>query len=114
VIALVTMLVAQPSIKEIIDRPRPDSTQVEVRAQHTSKSFPSGHSMSTTTVWGAAALLAVLTRRRWLAAGLCVPIVLTGFSSSIQGVHWPSDAIAGTLLGLIAAVLIATVVSENR
>jgi membrane-associated phospholipid phosphatase len=47
--------------------------------------------------------LAWKRRRRTLAAAACVPIVATGFASAVEGVHWPSDAIAGTLAGLIAA-----------
>ena len=58
VIALAAMLAVQPMYKEVVDRPRPDETQVEVRAEHSSKSFPSGHSLGTATVWGAAAGLA--------------------------------------------------------
>lgn len=105
-IALATMLVAQPLFKEIVDRPRPTAEQVEVRAEHESMSFPSGHSMSTTTVWGAAVGATwALGRRRW-AAVAAIPIVLTFFSSGVQGVHWPTDALAGTLLGSVAAWLI--------
>jgi membrane-associated phospholipid phosphatase len=60
--------------------------------------------MSTTTVWGAAAAMAWLHRKRATAVVLGVPIALTGVSSGVQGVHWPSDALAGTLLGALAAV----------
>ena len=102
-IALVVMLVVQPVFKELVDRPRPDATQVEVRTDYSSKSFPSGHSLSTTTIWGSAAGLAWKRRRRLIAAVAVVPIVATGFASGVEGVHWPSDAIAGTLVGLIAA-----------
>jgi len=105
-VALVAMLVVQPLYKEIVDRPRPDATQVEVRAEHTSKSFPSGHSLSTTAVWGAAAGFAWTRRRRAWAVVAAVPVVLTGFSSAVQGVHWPSDAIAGTITGGFAAWVI--------
>jgi len=108
-IALVTMLVAQPLLKEIVDRPRPTPDQVEVRAEHESKSFPSGHSMSTTTVWAAAAV-ASLHRKRAMAVALGVPIALTGASSGVQGVHWPSDVLAGTLLGALAAAAMLHIV----
>lgn len=104
-VAVVVMLAVQPIYKEIVDRPRPDATQVEVRAEHTSKSFPSGHSLSTTTVWGAAAGVAWTRRRRVWAAAAAVPVVLTGVSSAVQGVHWPSDALAGTIIGGVAALL---------
>ena len=113
-IALVVMLVVQPVFKELVDRPRPNTTQVEVRADFSSKSFPSGHSLSTTTIWGAAAGLAGKRRRRTLAAAACVPIVATGFASAVEGVHWPSDAIAGTLVGLIAAWAIVDTLHPRR
>ena len=106
VVALIAMLIIQPLFKEVVDRPRPTAEQVEVRAVHSSKSFPSGHSMSTTTVWGALVGLAALDRRRALAAAAAVPIVLTGLASGVQGVHWPTDAIAGTLTGGLAALAI--------
>lgn len=102
-IALASMLVVQPLMKEVVDRPRPSVEQVDVRAEHESMSFPSGHSLSTTTVWGAIAGFAWLHGRRRLAAIAVLPIVLTVFSSGVQGVHWPSDALAGTLLGALAA-----------
>jgi undecaprenyl-diphosphatase len=104
-----TMLVAQPVVKEIVDRPRPTDAQVDVRAPYTSRSFPSGHSMSTTAAWGTAAIVAVRRGRTGLAVALCTPIALTAAASQVQGVHWPSDAIAGTLLGAAAAVIAAWV-----
>ena len=98
-VVLAAMLVVQPALKEAVDRPRPSEDQVEVRADHTSMSFPSGHSMSTTVVWATAAGLACQRRRFDLAGAVSVPIVLTFVSSGVQGVHWPTDAIAGTLFG---------------
>ena len=106
-IALFALLVVQPLYKEVVDRPRPDATQVEVRAVHTSKSFPSGHSLGTTVVWGTLAAVAWQRRHRAVAVAAAVPIVATGFSSGVQGVHWPTDAIAGTLVGLLTAGVIA-------
>lgn len=106
-IAAGTMLVVQPAVKELVDRPRPSAEVVEIRAEHSSKSFPSGHSMSTTTVWGAAAGVAWQRRRRGLAAAAAVPVVATFFASGVHGVHWPTDAIGGTLLGACAAGVIA-------
>jgi membrane-associated phospholipid phosphatase len=100
--------------KELVDRPRPDATQVEVRAVHSSKSFPSGHSLSTTTVWGAAAALTWRQRRRLAAIGLAVPIVATGVASAVQGVHWPSDALAGTVVGGFAAAAIVRTLDRGQ
>lgn len=102
-ICLAAMLVVQPVAKELIDRDRPDEEQVDVRAEHTSKSYPSGHSLSTTTVFGAAALYAARRGRRGWALLIAVPIPCTAVASGIHGVHWASDAIAGTIIGGFAA-----------
>ena len=98
-VAVLTMLVVQPVLKELVDRPRPTVEQVDVRAEHSSMSFPSGHSMSTSTVWAAAACSPSDSASGGSPGVLCVPIVLTAAASSVLGVHWPSDAVAGTLLG---------------
>lgn len=113
-IALAVMLAVQPMYKEVVDRPRPDESQVEVRAEHSSESFPSGHSLGTTTVWGAAAGFAWTRRRRGLAVVAAVPIVATGISSAVQGVHWPSDAVGGTIVGGVAAWSMVVLLSTAR
>lgn len=120
-IALVAMLVIQPVAKDIVDRPRPDASQVEVRGVYESESFPSGHSLSTATVWGAAALVVWRVGngrrpglRRAIAIALALPIAITGIASGVQGTHWPSDAIAGTLIGLLATSAIARLVAPPR
>lgn len=105
-IVLATTLVVQPVVKEVVDRPRPAADIVDVRADHESSSFPSGHSLGTTTVYGSAvAVLWITGRRRW--AGIAaVPIASTFFASAVQGLHWPSDAIAGTIIGAAAVWLL--------
>jgi membrane-associated phospholipid phosphatase len=113
-VAALTMLVVQPVVKEIVDRPRPSAQLVTVRAEVESMSFPSGHSMSTTTVWGAVAGAAWAHRRRELGVAPASPIVFTFIAAGVQGVHWPTDAIAGTLLGATAAWLIVRSVSNSR
>jgi undecaprenyl-diphosphatase len=112
-IALIWMLAVQPVSKELVDRPRPSEHQVDVRADYSSKSYPAGHSLSTTTTWGAASAYAWRNGRRWTAAALGLPVLLTGMSSSVQGVHWPSDAVAGTIIGGLGAWLIVRVLSPN-
>jgi membrane-associated phospholipid phosphatase len=113
VIGLIWMLGVQPVSKELVDRPRPSEQQVEVRADHSSQSYPAGHSLSTTATWGAASAYAWRTGRRWSAAAFGLPVVLTAISSSVQGVHWPSDAVAGTIIGGLAAWLIVGVASPS-
>jgi len=114
VVALASMLVVQPVTKEIVDRPRPSERLVDVRADYSSESFPSGHSLSTTTTWGAASAYAWRAGRRRWALLLAAPVLLTAASSAIEGVHWASDALAGTLLGGIAAWLIVRSLGVSR
>jgi undecaprenyl-diphosphatase len=106
-ITVATMLVAQPVLKLLVDRPRPTADLVDVRAEHTSMSFPSGHSMSTIAVWGVAVLVLLGLRRPVAAAAACIPIVLTSQASLIQGLHWPSDSLAGLAVGGVSAVVAA-------
>lgn len=110
---LATMLVVQPIIKDVVDRPRPTAAQVDVRADHSSSSYPSGHSMSTSAVWGTAVGLAHRRRRNGVAALAAIPIVVTFLASGVQGVHWPSDAVGGTLLGTAAAAVAVRVVTTG-
>lgn len=105
VIVLIAMLVVQPLFKEVVDRPRPTEEQVEVRATSTSESYPSGHSLSTTAVWGVALGVAARRGGRALAVVTGAPIAATFLAGGVQGVHWPSDAIAGTIVGATAAWL---------
>jgi membrane-associated phospholipid phosphatase len=96
-------------VKVAVDRPRP--SLVDPVATAHGKSFPSGHAMSSTIVYGALLMvfLPVLARRLrpavvTLAATLVVAI---GFSRLALGVHYISDVVGGYVLGL--AWLVASV-----
>lgn len=100
-------------LKAIFHRPRPDLVErlVDVDA---SWSLPSGHAANSTAVYGAIALIAAVLwwRRRprraiWAVAG--VLIFLIGLSRVWLGVHWPSDVVAGWLVGAGWALLLAVV-----
>ncbi len=114
VVCLVAMLVVQPLAKIAVDRDRPVAEQVEVRAEHSSKAYPSGHSMSTTTAFGLAAALAWRSGRRRLAVAAAMPIACTGVASGIHGVHWVSDAVAGTIMGSAAAAMALRALPDVR
>jgi len=87
----------------VVQRPRPDPHLVHVVAVTPSNSFPSGHTVFFT--WFSILLVVTLGRRlprrlkaaAWVLAGLV--IVATGFSRVWAGAHWPSDVLAGFLLG---------------
>ena len=64
-------------------------------------SFPSGHTMESSPVYGG---LAVITRKTApVITCICViAIIITAISRNYLGVHTPQDVVAGTTLGLIS------------
>lgn len=90
-------------LKLYFDRERPN---VFERLTHAaSSSFPSGHAMSATVVYGTVAyLLARLQKHAWsrtitLVAAIIL-IALICLTRLYLGVHYPSDVIAGIIIGL--------------
>lgn len=68
-------------------------------------SFPSAHSTNAVTVFGS---LAVNLRKRWFTVIAIIIPLLTGISRFVVGAHYPTDVMAGWLLGLTSVVLVYT------
>jgi undecaprenyl-diphosphatase len=90
-------------LKAGFGRPRPHL--VEWGTQAMTWSFPSGHAMSASVVYGTVAYLAARLQQRHahrVATLICaaILIVLIGFSRLYLGVHYPSDVFAGVIIGL--------------
>ena len=90
-------------LKAGFSRPRPQI--VEWGTTAISSSFPSGHAMSAAVVYGTVAYLAGRLQRRHLhrVATLVLTLILIlliSVSRLYLGVHYPSDVIAGVIIGL--------------
>lgn len=89
-------------VKVAVNRPRP--SLVDPVATAHGKSFPSGHAMSSTIVYGALLLVflpVVAQRLRPVLVGAGAALVAAiGFSRLALGVHYISDVLGGYVLGL--------------
>lgn len=83
------------ALKQIFAAPRPDLLP-HLDIVH-SYSFPSGHAAGNLIFFGA---IAMLGRRRtgWIIAAICIAFI--GVSRIWLGVHWPSDVMAGWIVGV--------------
>ncbi len=96
-------------VKVTVDRPRPTFRDPSAITFQRGKSFPSGHTMSSTIAYGALLLifLPVIPKKYRTAVRIAVLtlVILIGFSRLALGVHYLSDVIGGFVLG--AAWLVA-------
>jgi undecaprenyl-diphosphatase len=90
-------------LKHYFHRPRPRIIVWETHAS--TSSFPSGHAMNAIIVYATIAYLAARLEKRpwqrWLTLIVAsAAIVLTALSRVYLGVHYPSDIVAGLIIGL--------------
>lgn len=96
-------IVLNAVLKSSFDRPRPQL--FEWLTVPSSSSFPSGHAMSSAIVYFTVAyLIARLEKRRWMRAMTIISslllVLLISVSRLYLGVHYPSDVLAGMIIGL--------------
>jgi undecaprenyl-diphosphatase len=99
------------------NRPRPHIFQWGTYAM--SSSFPSGHAMSSAIVYGTVAYLAARLQQnlasRILTMGLAgIMILMICFSRLYLGVHYPSDVLAGVVIGLAWAAFCMAVLEAAQ
>lgn len=98
---LFTWLIGELTLPSLFDRPRPfavDAALTVIDHKPLSPAFPSGHAAM--AVAGALAGSRMLPGSIWVWAPLAVIVAI---SRVYIGVHWPSDVLAGALVGLACA-----------
>ncbi|WP_070153345.1 phosphatase PAP2 family protein [Sphingobium phenoxybenzoativorans] len=82
-------------LKQVFAAPRPDLLpHLDIVKSY---SFPSGHASGNMIFFGA---LAMLIGRGWAWTAASAMILAIGFSRVWLGVHWPTDVLAGWILGM--------------
>ncbi len=97
-------------LKNVVGRIRPYDVNTEVQLlveRLSDKSFPSGHTLAS---FEAAGVLMICDRRRFGYAALALAIVIA-FSRLYLYVHYPTDVLAGIILGLLFAFLAYLIVN---
>ncbi|TVV30267.1 phosphatase PAP2 family protein [Weissella cibaria] len=103
-------------IKNIVQRPRPTANRLITEHGY---SFPSGHSINAMAFYGALLVLIWLyARKQWVKGVativLVAVIILIPISRVYLGVHYPSDVLAGLLLGLATMLTAATIILPKK
>jgi len=109
---LIGLIVVNFTIKPLVSRPRPwlvIKNFVNLVPEHDPNSFPSGH---TNAAFAFALAVCMSAPRRWMkAAAVCAAVVM-GLSRLYVGVHFPSDVLAGAVIGSLCGLLGAWVVKK--
>lgn len=96
------LVVIVMSIKFIVRRRRPEGEWGSIYRNTDPHSFPSGHAARAFLI---AVLAAGLAPALWLAVLLWIWAPLVSLARVSMGVHYVSDILAGTILGIVVALL---------
>jgi membrane-associated phospholipid phosphatase len=100
-------------MKDLLKQPRPFNFEPALgMAFESSYGIPSGHAQLSLTFWGflaswlTAGTNVRFARRRWLVWACAISIILLiAFTRLYLGVHFPTDILAGWLLGILVLIL---------
>ncbi len=102
---LIGLIVVNFTIKPLVSRPRPwlvIESFVNLVPEHDPNSFPSGH---TNAAFAFALAVCMAAPKRWMKiAAVCAAAVM-GLSRLYVGVHFPSDVLAGAVIGSLCGLL---------
>ncbi len=95
-------MILNQGLKLLFQRPRPELWPPLI-TEHT-YSFPSGHALQGTVLYGASSYLLANRFPRWanwLYGGAILLVGAIGLSRLYLGVHWPLDVLAGWTVGFL-------------
>ena len=90
---------AVESLKDIFERPRPPHREISVALS----AYPSGHSAVAASL---IVVLALLIRRRWFTLIGLLYVIAMGWSRLYLNVHWFTDILGGTALGIAVGLAV--------
>jgi undecaprenyl-diphosphatase len=104
-------------LKAFLARPRPDIVPHLVASS--GSSFPSGHAMIAAAVYLTIGIMLAETQKRrvvrtYLTAFFAIVVLLIGVSRVYLGVHWPSDVLAGWIVGMAWALMVFAASDGSR
>ncbi|WP_195468948.1 phosphatase PAP2 family protein [Clostridium sp. D43t1_170807_H7] len=103
--AVLTSVLLNNTIKDIFKMKRPigeEGIRTLREQTATGYSFPSGHTQSASSFYGA---MAIYLKKRVMYIIATVMIILVGFSRLYLGVHYPKDVIVGGILGVLTSLV---------
>lgn len=109
---LIGLIVVNFTIKPLVSRPRPwlvIENFVNLVPEHDPNSFPSGH---TNAAFAFALAVCMSAPKRWMkVTAVCMAAVM-GLSRLYVGVHFPSDVLAGAVIGSLCGLAGAWVIKK--
>lgn len=109
---LLGLIVVNLTMKPLVSRVRPwlvIEGFVNLVPEHDPNSFPSGH---TNAAFAFAAALCAARSPKWVRAAALCAAALMGFSRLYVGVHFPSDVLAGAVIGTLCGLAGAWIVKR--
>ena len=115
-VVFIAIIIIGLSLKAVYYRPRPFLNPLLSSIDHVlvpkdfDSSFPSGHAL---IVAGGAAAAFLFLRKRY-SIPLVIEAALVSYSRVYVGVHYPTDVIAGVILGVAISFIICSILINNK